>query len=81
MKTLEQGATAFTTWLGNATALPVEVIHPIFSIAIWPGYRTAIGRDESQSVLQRRLLFADHAAILDRHSSQVGCRISNSAHR
>lgn len=34
MKTLEQGSTALSTTLGNATALPVEVIHPLVSVAL-----------------------------------------------
>lgn len=37
MKTIEQGSSKFSTWLGNATALPVEVVHSLFSLHL--GYK------------------------------------------
>lgn len=43
-KTIEQGSNRFTTWLGNATALPTEWIKPLFAINM--GYIGDLYSDE-----------------------------------
>lgn len=57
MKTLEAGGSRFVTWLGNATALPVEVIHPLIALHLgytvegkWRLGRITLGRRDDRSL-------------------------------
>lgn len=64
MKTIEQGKTTFATWIGNATALPVDVVHSLIALQLgytvndrWRIGHIAVGDEETQSLFYNAVIF------------------------